>query len=133
MAKLFYPAVFHPEEVGGYSVIVPDIEGCFTEGDTLDEAYEMALDAIGLCITDLLENKKEAPKPTNPKKLKYNPEDFVVLVEFDLDVYNRKHNSKAVKKTLTIPAWLNEAAEEKHINFSSVLQQALKQELDIAE
>lgn len=132
MSKLFYPAIFHPEETG-YSVSMPDLNGCFTEGDTLDEAYEMAFDAIGLCATDLLENKKDLPKPSSPKELTYAPDDFVALVEFDMDAYNRKHNSKAVKKTLTIPSWLNEAAEEKHINFSSLLQQALMEQLDIAQ
>lgn len=133
MSKLFFPAVFHPEEVGGYSVAVPDFDGCFTQGDTLEEAYEMAFDAIGLFIEDLLDNKQNLPQPSSPKDLKHEPDDFVVLIEFDLDAYRRKHNSKAVKKTLTIPAWLNEAAEEKHINFSGVLQEALKQQLNIAE
>ena len=86
------------------------------------------------CITDLLENKKELPRPSSPKDLEHDdPDDFVVLVEFDHEAYRRKHNSKAVKKALTIPSWLNEATEEKHINFSSVLQEALKQQLDIAE
>ena len=93
----------------------------------------MAFDAIGLFVEDLLENKKELPQPSSPKKLGCDPDDFVVLVEFDREAYNRKHNSKAVKKTLTIPSWLNEAAEERHINFSSVLQEALKQQLNIAE
>lgn len=132
MSSLFYPAVFHPEDIG-YSVSVPDLDGCFSEGDTLNDAYKMARDAIGLCITDLLENKKDLPEPSAPKALKHDADDSIVLIEFDLEAYNRKHNSKAVKKTLTIPSWLNEAAEEKHINFSSVLQEALKQQLDIAE
>lgn len=132
MSKLFYPAVFHPEDTG-YSVSVPDLDGCFTEGDTLDEAYEMVVEAIGLCVTDLLEAGKDLPRTSSPKDLAPGPDDFVALIEFDLEAYNRRHNSKAVKKTLTIPSWLNEAAEEKHINFSSVLQDALKQQLDIAE
>lgn len=132
MSKLFFPAVFHPEDVG-YSVSVPDLDGCFTQGDTLDEAYSMAFDAIGLCASDLLDNKSKLPKPSNPKSLKYDESDFIALVEFDMDAYNRKHNSKAVKKTLTIPSWLNEQAEEKHINFSSVLQKALMEQLNLAD
>ena len=132
MSKLFFPAVFHPEDVG-FSVSVPDLDGCFTQGDTLDEAYSMAFDAIGLCVSDLLDSKKKLPQPSNPKSLKYDESDFVALVEFDMDAYNRKHNSKAVKKTLTIPSWLNERAEEKHINFSSVLQKALMEQLNLAE
>lgn len=132
MSKLFYPAVFHPEETG-YSVSVPDLDGCFTEGDTLEEAYNMAFDAIGLCITDILNNKQKVPAASVPKKVSRGSDDFVVLIEFDMTAYLKKHDSKAVKKTLTIPSWLNQAAEEKHINFSGVLQKALMEQLDIAQ
>ena len=130
MTRLFYPAIFHPEKVG-YSVSVPDLSGCFTQGDTLDEAYEMAFDAIGLCVEDLLENKEKLPKPSLPKDVFHTPDDFVVLVNFSLADYYKKHNSKSVKKTLTIPSWLNAAAEEQHINFSSTLQSALKKQLNM--
>lgn len=133
MSKLFYPAVFHPEETG-YSVSVPDLDGCFTEGgDTLEEAYNMAFDAIGLCITDILNNKQKVPAASVPKKISRDSDDFVVLVEFDMTAYLKKHDSKAVKKTLTIPSWLNEAAEEKHINFSAVLQDGLKKQLNVVD
>ena len=96
MNAIFYPAIFHPEETG-YSVEIPDIEGCFTQGDTMDEAVRMAQDAIGLML-----------------------EDFVVMVPFDIEEYEKRY--RPVKKTLSIPSWLNDAAESAHINFSGVLQ-----------
>lgn len=127
MNKLYYPAIFHAEDVG-YSVSVPDIDGCFSEGDTLEEAIEMTIDAIGLCLEECEGN---FPKVSNPASFKLQEGDFVSLIPFDILLYRKKHDTKAVKKTLTIPSWLNAAAEEKHINFSSVLQSALKEQLHI--
>ena len=72
MNAIFYPAIFHPEE-SGYSVEIPDIEGCFTQGDTMDEAVRMAQDAIGL----MLEDCKVCPEPSVPSALHVDPEDFV--------------------------------------------------------
>ena len=72
MNAIFYPAIFHPEETG-YSVEIPDIEGCFTQGDTMDEAVRMAQDAIGL----MLEDCKVCPEPSVPSALHVDPEDFV--------------------------------------------------------
>ena len=124
MNAIFYPAIFHPEEVG-YSVIIPDIEGCFTQGETMDEAVTMAQDAIGL----MLEDQKVCPIPSLPSALTVDPGDFVAMVPFDMDEYKKKF--KPVKKTLSIPGWLNDAAEAAHINFSGVLQEGLKSELGL--
>ena len=126
MSKIFYPAVFHPEDVG-FSVRVPDIDGCFSEGDTMEEAAEMTFDAIGLC----LEECEAPPAASSLTDIHVENGDFLVLVPFDRLAYMKKHDAHAVKKTLTIPAWLNTMAEEQHINFSSVLQRALKQQLKI--
>jgi len=125
MKNAYYPAVFHPEDVG-YSVSVPDIAGCCTQGDTMDEAVEMVKDAIGL----MLEDMNEYPTASKPSALPLEGEDFVVMIPFNATEYVRKNN-RAVKKTLSLPAWLNEAAEAAHINFSGVLQEALKAKLDI--
>ena len=124
MNAIFYPAIFHPEEIG-YSVIIPDIEGCFTQGETMDEAVTMAQDAIGL----MLEDQKVCPKPSLPSALTVDPGDFVAMVPFDMTEYKKKF--KPVKKTLSIPGWLNDAAEAAHINFSGVLQEGLKSELGL--
>lgn len=126
MNKIYYPAVFHPEEAG-YSVSVPDIDGCFSEGDTLEEAMEMISDAIGLCL-----ECGEFPPASDVRAVSHAPGDFVTLIPFDMLAYRKKHDTRAVKKTLTIPSWLNACAEERHLNFSAVLTAALKQELGIS-
>lgn len=130
MAKQLYPAVFHPEE-DGYSVSAPDFDGCFTDGDTLEEAYDMIFDAIGLCVEDLRENGWQLPAASNPASLQLDPGEFVALIEFDPLSYAKKHDTRAVKKTLSIPAWLNNIAEERHVNFSGILKEALIEHLDI--
>lgn len=126
MKHIFYPAIFHPEEVG-YSVTIPDLPGCFTQGDTMDEAVTMAQDAIGL----MLDEEKEYPVPSLPSDFAIAEGDFVVLVPFNWVEYKRRIDHRAVKKTLTIPSWLNEAAEAAHINFSGVLQEALITKLQL--
>lgn len=131
MAKHLYPAVF-TEEQDGYSVKFPDFDGCFSEGDTLEEAYEMAIDALGLYLDDG-EKTFEYPKATNPKSIIVNENEFVVMVEFDMLEYMKKHNDKSIKKTLTIPAWLNELAVKENVNFSQTLQNALIEQLKIAQ
>lgn len=128
MPKIYIPVVFHRENVG-YSAYVPDLAGCFSQGDSLDEAVEMIQDAIGLYLEDIT----EFPVFSNPEKILCESGEFVMAVAFDKLAYDRKHNTKSVKKTLTIPSWLNEAAEEAHINFSGVLQAALKQQLNIRD
>ena len=125
LKKLFYPAVFTPEDDGGYSVAFPDLDGCFTQGETIEDAYKMAFDALGLAIDFLESEKRTIPSPSTPNEIKLNENEFVVIIEFDMLEYQKKHNSKSVKKTLTIPQWLNEEAMAININFSQVLQEAL--------
>jgi len=122
---LFYPAIFHKAEEGGFWVSFPDIPECLTEGDDMAQAYEMASDALGLCLIDKIKAKEQLPKPSEPDKINTFPGEYVVVVQFNEIEYNKKFNSKAVKKTLSIPQWLNEAAIERNINFSQVLQEAL--------
>lgn len=123
MNKLFYPAIFH-REGNGFWVSFPDFPECFTEGDNMEMAYEMAVDALGLAITSRKAEKEEIPIASKPDEV-IEKDGIVVVVEFDMLEYNRKHNSKAVKKTLSIPEWLNEEAIKMGVNFSQVLQEAL--------
>ena len=127
--KLFYPALFHQAEEGGFWVSFPDFPECLTEGDNMEDAYEMAFDALGLTISDKLQNNELLPVPSSFENISVNPGSFLVVVEFDKLAYNRKHNSKAVKKTLSIPEWLNEEAIALGVNFSQVLQEALMQKI----
>lgn len=127
--KLFYPAVFEPEEDGGFTVDFPDIPGCYTQGENLEDCYEMAFDVLGLCLSVMEDQKETIPTPSNPQDIPVEKGQFVAVIEFDLAAYNRKHNSKAVKKTLSIPQWLNEEAMKHNINFSQTLQEGLMNKL----
>ena len=127
--KLFYPALFHKAEEGGFWISFPDFPECFTEGDDITQAYEMAVEALGLAVTSRKKEKEEIPAPTEIDKLSLE-EGILVIVEFDMLEYQKKHNSRAVKKTLSIPAWLNEEATAMGVNFSQVLQEALKEKIN---
>ena len=128
MNKLFYPAVFHKAEEGGFWISFPDFPECLTEGDDMQEAYEMAVEALGLVLTGRAEEKEEIPKPTEVDQISVD-NGVLVIVEFDMMEYQRKHNSRAVKKTLSIPEWLNDAAIKAGVNFSQVLQEALMEKV----
>lgn len=131
MHHYFYPAIFHNDEKGGYWISFPDFPECMTQGETMEEAYEMAVEAMGLCIDDRLKNEESLPKVSAPVDYILQEGDFSCLIEFDLVQYRKKHNTKSVKKTLSIPEWLNEAAMEHDINFSQVLQEALMKKMGI--
>ena len=125
MKKLFYPALFHKAEEGGFWVTFPDIEECFTQGDDMEQAYEMAVDALGLALTSREKEKQPFPAASDPTEIFYESESLLVVIEFDMLAYKKRTNSRAVKKTLSIPEWLNEAAMDMGLNFSQVLQEAL--------
>ena len=127
MTHYFYPAVFHKE---GFWISFPDFPECFTQGDSIENAYEMSVEAMGLCIDEKLKNNEPLPNSSAPADIILNEGDFSILVEFDLGKYRRTHNLKSVKKTLSIPEWLNEAAMAQKINFSKVLQEALLQKVE---
>lgn len=124
--KLVYPANFYYEEEGGYSVEIPDLLGCVTQGDNLEEAMEMAQDvALGWILT-AIEEEEEIPKPSQIEQIKLEQDGFKTLLLLDIDQYTEKYGTKkSVKKTLTIPEWLNKRAEKIGINFSQVLQESL--------
>lgn len=131
MPKYVYPAIFEKEPEGGYSVYFPDIEGCYTQGEDLAEAVENAEDALCLALYDLEEKSAAIKEASDISTLTVKDGDFTSLVSCDTIEYRRYFDSKAVKKTLTIPNWLNVMSERANINFSAVLQKALMQELNI--
>ena len=126
----YYPAVFTREEVG-FSVSFPDLPGCYTQGDTIEEAYKMSNSAIGLYAQNE-DGNFIFPVASAPDDIELEKDEFLVLVEFNLIEYLKNTSDKAVKKTLTIPSWLNNLAEQNNVNFSNVLQNALKEYLNIS-
>ncbi len=126
MTKLVYPAIFRPcEEHEGYTVTVPDLPGCVTEGKTLADAILMAEDAASGWVLDELEDGNAAPAASDLNAIHAGTGEFVNLLVLDIDAYAEKYGSKAVRKNLTIPAWLNTFAERRQVNFSQVLTDAL--------
>ena len=129
--KYVYPAVFTAEDTGGYSVNFPDLENCFTCGDDMADALEMAEDVLALTLFEYERDGKAIPTPSDPKSIKLDEDEFVTIVSADTLYYQRKFNSKAIKKTLSIPDWLNDLATAAHINFSKALQEALAEKLGV--
>lgn len=116
-----YPAIFHKEN-DSYWVEFPDLEGCHTFGDTLAETMESAQEALSGYLLTALEENKQLAKPCELSSIQCDENSFSTLVTCDINQYK---DTKAVKKTLTIPSWLNERAMSMGINFSQVLQEAL--------
>ena len=132
-----YPACFYKESEGGYSVIFPDLNHLATQGETLEEAFAMAIDCLAGYLYECKLSGDIVPAPTKLQNI--NPDDeydeyeeaFVNIVTVDVEEYARLHFNKAVKKTLTIPQWLNKEAIKHDVNFSQILQEALKEHLNL--
>lgn len=126
--NLIYPAIFH-HEADSYWVEFPDLPGCQTYGSTLEETLESAQEALAAYAETLLEEGQKLSPPSEIQKLEPGEGAFASLVYCDLGSYLR--NAKAIKKTLTIPEWLNEMAIKADINFSQTLQNALIEKLGV--
>lgn len=129
--KNAYPIVLIPEK-NGYTVYIPDFD-INTQGNDLSEAIEMSRDAIGIMGIDFEDDGKQLPVPSNASDLTLNENEFVSFVDVDFTEYRRKNEIKVVKKNCTLPSWLCYEAEKANINFSHVLQDALKQELHLTD
>lgn len=130
MAQYVYPAVFTEEDCG-YSINFPDLQNCFTSAETLGEGIKMANDVLCLTLYELEEAGEAIPEPSAIHEVKIGEKEFVNFIFCDTLEYRKFFDSKAVKKTLSIPSWLNEMAERAGVNFSATLQAALKQQLNI--
>jgi len=133
MDKYIFSAIFEPGEHKGYTVTFPDLPGCVTEGGTLEEALLMAREALELHLYGMEEDGDLIPCPTPPENVHVPAGAFVTPVEAWMSPVREEMANKAVKKTLTLPKWLNDIAERENVNFSQILQSALKQYLGIRE
>lgn len=125
--KYVYPAVFTPEDNGQFSVNFPDLESCYTCGDDLGDALYMAEDVLAMTLVSYEDKGLSIPAPS--EKLLLEAGEFQNFIACDTEIYRKQNLNKAVKKTLTIPEWLNEKALAQGINFSQVLQEALMERL----
>ncbi len=125
-----YPAVMMKEADGSYSVRFPQLDGCVTEGDTLMDAIRMAQEAMSLHLYGMEQDSEEIPE-ANYKGIQLDDGEMVVPVTAWMTPFREEMENRSVKKTLTIPAWLNDAAEKRKVNYSQVLQNALKDYLGV--
>jgi predicted RNase H-like HicB family nuclease len=123
-----YPAVFTKLSEGGYMAYVPDFK-INTQGETLADAIAMARDAISLVGIDMEDDGRPLPQPS--AHVECTADDIVSMVDADLSAYRRAIEKQPVRRNVSLPSWLNAAADEAGINVSAVLQRALKQELHI--
>lgn len=120
-----YPAIFEYEEKG-ISISFPDLPGCISCAENDEEALYMAKDALGLYIVCAEEDGEELKEPTSLNRIALKENQKATLVEVNMPLFREAVQNSAVKKTLTIPKWINDIAEKNNINFSQVLQTALK-------
>ena len=121
--RYIYPAIFHPE-TKGFSVFFPDLKECTADGESLEDSTVFAEEVLSNYIEFLLENGKTIPNASCPNSISVSGNDFVAMVSCE-----PKITGKTVKKTLSVPEWLNKEAKKRHINFSSLLQEALIKEI----
>ena len=131
MAKYTYPAIFENEDDGGFSIYFPDVEGCYTQAEDIAEGIENAGDALCLMMYELEKQGKPIPKSSNLKDIKGSENDIVTLIACDTKYYKNYYEGKSVKINATIPLWLKEAGEKRHVNFSQILQNGVKEYLQI--
>jgi predicted RNase H-like HicB family nuclease len=129
--KYIFPAVFDPGEEHGYCITFPDLPGIVTSGETIEESLSMAKEALELHLYGMEEDGDVVPAPTSPDKIDVPQGGFVSLVEVWMPLVRDEMANKAVKKTLTIPQWLNDLAERRKVNYSHLLQESLKQHLGV--
>ena len=128
--KYVFPAIFAENE-DGFSIRFPDVEGCFTCSETLGEGIEMAEDALALMLYEYEKEGRTIPSASSLKSIETDENEFVTYITCDTLKYRKMHNNRAVKKTLTIPEWLNEEATAHELNFSQILQEALRLKLNL--
>ncbi|MFA5577313.1 MAG: type II toxin-antitoxin system HicB family antitoxin [Tissierellaceae bacterium] len=126
-----FPAIITKFADNDYNVSFLDFEEIITFGETLEEAYTMAEDALKLTLFDLYEDEKDIIEATDIGNIELDEHQIIILVKINLNQIIKEYDNKAVKKTLTIPAWLNKEAEKSHVNYSQLLQEALVNHLKL--
>ena len=130
--KYVYPALFQPEEEG-FFISFPDLDGCFTQASSIPEGLDLAADALNLMLWHMEEEHMDIPPPSALTAIKDKDGSFATLISADTLAYRRLHDTKAVRKNLSIPRWLDTLATEHNINFSNILQNALMRELGVGK
>ncbi|MEQ8171569.1 MAG: type II toxin-antitoxin system HicB family antitoxin [Candidatus Eremiobacterota bacterium] len=131
--KYVYPAVFYYEE-GKIDILFPDLPGCVSQGSNDEEALKMAKEALSLHMWGIEQDNDPVPEPTPLEQVKPVDNDCIsrtVLIEVYMINIRESQDNKSMNKTVTLPRWLNKIAEEQGINFSQILQEALKEKIKV--
>ena len=123
--KLSYPAVFYPNEKGGYVVEVPDLPGLATEGDDMADAIFMAVDAASGYVLGELEDGNTAPVASSLSDIKPEPDGIVSLIALDMDSYAAQYGNAYVRKNISIPAWQETYVKKHNLSLSELMQKAI--------
>lgn len=125
MAEYVYPAIFHSNDDGSFTITYPDLPGCISEGKTLGNAMYMAQSALTQWIEYLSDSNQPIPTASNLKSHETAPEEFATLIRADIK------NGRAVKRTVSIPKWMDDKVTEAGLSLSRILQEALKERLNV--
>ena len=125
MAEHIYPAIFHSNDDDSFTITYPDLPGCISEGKSLGNAMYMAQSALTQWIEYLNEKKQDIPAPSPIKSIQTTSEEFASLIRVEI------RDSLAVKRTVSIPKWMDDKVSEAGLSLSRVLQDALKERLNI--
>ncbi len=128
-----FPALLHYTRDGRIGITFPDLPGCVSQARSDEEAVSMATEALELHLYGMEQTETPIPKPSRLSDVPTEPEERTILVTAIMPLVREDMETKAVKKTLTIPAWLNRAAEAAHVNFSALLQRSLREHLGIQD
>ena len=120
-----YPAVFHSNEDGTYTVLFPDLPGCISEGKTLGNAMKMAEAALTQWVDYLKDNKEDIPEPSRLQNVELDKDEFVSLIRADIK------DTRAVKRTVSLPKWMDDKVSEVGFSLSKLLQEAVQKKLDM--
>lgn len=124
MAEYVYPAIFHPNGDGSFTITYPDLPGCISEGKSLGNAMYMAQSALTQWIEYLTDKKTTIPPASEFKSIETGPEEFVNLIRAEIK------DDHAVRRTVSIPKWMDDEVSESGLSLSRVLQEALKERLN---
>jgi len=127
-----YPAIFHPNDDGSITVTFPDLE-CTTEGNSVAHAIFMARDALAIYLDTAAMVEQPIEQPSALEAVAVDGSEYVTLIDADPAVYERKRNAQAVKRTISLPAWMDEKASAEGLSLSKVMQEALSERLGIPD
>ncbi len=123
--RYLFTAVFEPQADGSFFARIPDLPGCITSGKNLDDAIVQITDAASIWLVDAEDDNEPIPKSHNQEDLTHNESDVLSIIQIDTLAYRASIDTRAVRKNVSIPAWMANLADKRNINVSQVLQDAL--------